>query len=85
MKQTSPPTLLGKAIAVVAAIAILGVALMFSIIFFAIALTVGLIFGARIWWKTRELRKRGGPAPSAGGRVIEGEVIRDTRQDREER
>ena len=74
-------TVLGRVLAVVTAVAMLVVALMFSIVFFAIALTVGLLIFGRIWWKTRDLRKRmrenDAGMPPQDGRVIEGEVIRD--------
>jgi hypothetical protein len=85
---------IGRVLTKVAAFAIgltvLGVALMFSIVFFAVALTLGLIIAGRLWWKTRELRKqmRGYAAARqrAGERIIEGEVIHEqserTQQDR---
>lgn len=76
--------LFGKVVALVAGAGVLALVFMFSIFFFAIAVTVGLLVAGRLWWKTRELRARmresGGFAPQgpAPGRVIEGEVIRDT-------
>ncbi len=50
----------------------------FSLVFIAIFLVLGLMAGGFFWWKTRKLRKAmreqaGKQAP--GGRVIEGEVV----------
>lgn len=64
-------------------------ALMFSVVLFAVVITLGLGVAVWFWWRTRELRKvmreqvrREQDAASAAGSVrdavvIEGEVIRD--------
>lgn len=70
--------LLGRAVALIAAAGVLAVALMFSLIFFAVALTVAVLVGGRLWWKMRALRKASPNVETRGsaGRVIEGEVLR---------
>ena len=76
--RTPISKLIGKIVTAVASIAVLAVALLFSIVFFAVVLTIALLGGGYVWWKTRALRKQMQERPS-GGRVIEGEVIRDER------
>jgi hypothetical protein len=67
---------------------LLFVAFTFSLVLFAVLVAVGLTVWAYLWWKTRALRQHlreqmGEPMAEAagrsppGGRVIEGEVIRD--------
>ena len=65
----------------VGAVALAG-AFVLSLAFFAVALSVILIFGAYLWWKTRELRRQMRDqvqermAPQrAQGDVIEGVVL----------
>ena len=48
----------------------------FSLVLFAVLVVVGLLVWTYLWWKTRALRKQMRERPP-GGRVIEGEVIRD--------
>jgi hypothetical protein len=43
----------------------------------AVLVAVGLLGVGYLWWKTRDLRRQMRERPP-GGRVIEGEVIRDT-------
>lgn len=84
-KPLSP---LQRVLAVLVTIAVFSVALMFSVVVFAVVVTVGAVAWAWVWWKTRALRKelrtraqaaRPGQAPGSagGGVVIEGEVIRE--------
>jgi len=74
--QVSGPGLLGKVITFVTGAALLVVGLMFSLLVFALAATAaGLILGY-LWWMTREQRRQMREYPS-GGRVIEGELIRE--------
>ncbi|WP_181358816.1 hypothetical protein [Pseudothauera lacus] len=65
-------------------------ALMFSVVLFAVVLTVGVVAWAWLWWKTRAVRRQmraaaaSAPPPGArpgGGLVIEGEVIREVREE----
>ena len=64
---------------------VFAVALMFSVVFFAIILTLGLVAWAYLWWKSRDLRKQmreqQGRREAAEGLVIEGEVIREVESD----
>lgn len=97
---TQPPSLWKKIVAVVAAGGVFVLALMFSVVLFAVVLTVGLAVWGWFWWKTRDLRKQmreqraqGGPrSPGArpgdvppGVVVIEGEVIREVREEQDVR
>lgn len=76
----------GRLAAVLLGALLLLAGLFFSLLVFAGALCVGLLFGALRWWQLRGLRRTqrvraaaggfSGRAPG-GGRVIEGEVVRD--------
>ena len=79
-------SVLQKLAALAATAGLLVVSLMFSIVFFAVALSVAAIVLGTLWWKTRALRARmqehgNAPAEPGQGRVIEGELVRDP-QDR---
>jgi membrane protein implicated in regulation of membrane protease activity len=71
---------LRKIIAFVATVALISLALMFSLVVFAVILVIGAMAWAYLWWKTRELRKQMRNYPPRGmvmeGEVVEGEVIR---------
>jgi hypothetical protein len=69
--------LLGKVLTFAAGAVLLVVAFMFSVMVFAVLVAVGLLGVGYLWWKTRDLRRQMRERPP-GGRVIEGEVIRDT-------
>lgn len=72
---------------------VLGVGFMFSLLLFSILLVAGVVVGGWWWWKTRHLRRelrermaqmaqqaqnaQDIQEAEAGGRIIEGEVIRD--------
>jgi len=87
------PGLLGRVVGIAAGAVLLIAALMFSVVIFAFALAAGLLAWGYLWWKTREVRRRmreqmeaqrmgqgsqpHGNTPPQGGRIIEGEVIRD--------
>ena len=95
-----PAGLLQKIGAIAATVIIFGLALTFSVLFFAIVVAVGLVIGGILWWKTRDMRKmmretqaqaqaqaRTGESPRrdstrAEGIVIEGEVVREVKEDR---
>ena len=55
--SSNRPGLLQKAGAVVATVAVVGVALMFSAVLLAGLLVVVVFGGTYLWWKTREVRK----------------------------
>lgn len=75
------PGLLRKLAATVVGAVVLAGAFMISVAVLAVLAVAGVIGGAWLWWRTRELRKRVREHVSAQeqaqGRVIEGEVIRD--------
>ena len=69
--------LMGKILTTVASAAVLVIAFMLSLLVFAVVAAIGLMVGGYLWWKTRELRKQMRDRPQ-DGRIIEGEVIRDS-------
>ncbi len=69
--------LLGKLLAMVASAAALVVAFTLSLLIFAVIAAIALVALGYLWWKTRALRRQLRDHPP-GGRVIDGEVIRDT-------
>jgi len=52
------------------------VGVMFSLIVLAVVSVLALLIFGYVWWKTRDLRRQLRERPP-GGRVIEGEVIRE--------
>jgi len=72
-------SLLGNVLAFAASVILLVVGVMFSLLILAIAAIVAMGILGYLWWKTRELRQRMREHPP-GGRVIEGESIRDDLQ-----
>jgi UPF0716 family protein affecting phage T7 exclusion len=70
------PGLLGKILTTVAGAAVLVAGFMLSLLIFAAVAAIALLAGGYLWWKTRALRRQLRERPS-GGRVIDGEVIRD--------
>ena len=90
--DANQPSLPGKILAFAAAAVLLAVSLMFSLLLFAVALVVGLLLWGWLWWKTRELRGQmrerqmgGMDDHPPGGRVIEGEVVREEADNGERR
>lgn len=81
MNQAKPPTsLLGQILALVAAVVLLVLGFMFSVVLLAVFVVIGLTVGAWFFWKTRHMRKamrEAGATRQAPteGNVIEGEVI----------
>jgi len=71
---------LGKVLMFAATAGLLVLSVIFALVVAAVVVTSGLLIVAYVWWKTRELRKQMRDRP-AGGRVIEGEVIRDVEAD----
>lgn len=79
--------LLAKLIAVIGGAALLAVGFVFSLVLLAVVAVAGSALLGYVWWKTRALRKRmreQAPfeTPPAQGRIIEGEVIRETSEAR---
>ena len=70
------PALLSRILTAVASGVVLVVAFTFSLLIFAAVAAVALLAGSYLWWKTRPLRRKLREQPP-GGRVIEGEVVRD--------
>ena len=64
---------LGRVLAFAAGAVLVMAGLMFSLLLFALAVAGTVLTLGYLWWKSRRM-----PARSTGGRVIEGEVIRDT-------
>ena len=90
--DANQPSLPGRILAFAAAAVLLAVSLMFSLLLFAVALVVGLLLWGWLWWKTRELRGQmrerqmeGMDDHPSGGRVIEGEVVREGTDDGDRR
>src|SRR3989338_1318683 len=55
---TKPASLLRKVAAFFITAALIGLVLMFSVLIFAVVLTVGAMAWGYLWWKTRDLRKQ---------------------------
>ncbi|MEK6210117.1 MAG: hypothetical protein AABM64_07065 [Pseudomonadota bacterium] len=68
---------LGKVMTLATGAVLLVVGLMFSLLVFALAATAAVLILAFLWWKTREQRRQMREQPQ-GGRVIDGEVVRDS-------
>ena len=71
-----PPGLIAKVLTFAVSVVVLVVAFMFSVVALAIVSVVVLMAVAYLWWKTRDLRRRLRENPP-GGRVIDGDTIRD--------
>ena len=56
--SSRPPSVLRKAGAMVATVALAGVALMFSAVLLTLVLSIGAMAFAYLWWKTRGVRKQ---------------------------
>lgn len=74
--RTGQFKLFGRLVAAVLWALLLLAAFTFSLLLFAVLAIAGLLVGLWLWWKTRELRRQLRERPP-GGRVIDGEVIRD--------
>lgn len=77
--------MLGKVATFVVGASVVVLALMFSLVAFAVVAVVGAIAGGWVWWNTRDLRKqmqeqmqRQANLRPASGYIIEGEVIRES-------
>ena len=74
--DVKPPGLLGRVAAALLGAVALVVAFMFSVVALAVVSVVILIAVGYLWWKTRDLRRHLRENPP-GGRVIDGDAIRD--------
>ena len=70
---------MGKVLTFAAGAVLLVVGLVFSLVVFALATTAAVLFLGFFWWKTREQRRQMRERPP-GGRIIDGEAIRETRR-----
>ena len=77
--QTRAPGLLGRFLAAVAGVVVLTGVFALSLVLVAVAAMTAIVVGGFLWWKTRGLRRRIREKPY-GGRIIEGEVIREDSQ-----
>lgn len=81
----APQSLLGKLLTLAFSLALLVLAVMFSLVALAVVAIGGTLFVGWLWWKTRALRKAmRETAPAAGSgevRIIEGEFIREADND----
>jgi Flp pilus assembly protein TadB len=71
--------LLGKVLTFATGAVLLVAGLVFSLVVFALAATAAVLILGFLWWKTRDQRRQMRDRPP-GGRVIDGEVIRETRK-----
>lgn len=69
--------LLSKLLTAAVGAATLVAVLVFSFLAFIAVAVIGLMVGAYLWWKTRELRRQMRERPQAG-RIIEGEATRES-------
>ena len=75
-RRARPMSVWQKIVAAVVGGGVFILALMFSVVLFAVVVTVGLAAWGYLWWKTRNLRKQMRDNPP-DGLVIEGVVIRE--------
>lgn len=75
-RRAQPMSVWQKIVAAVIGGGVFVLALMFSVVLFAVVVTVGLVVWGYLWWKTRNLRKQMRDNPP-DGLVIEGVVIRE--------
>lgn len=66
----------GRILSAAAALVLLALAVTFSLLLFAAVATAGLLAWIYLWWKTRGARRQLREQPP-GGRVFEGEVVRE--------
>jgi len=74
--NAKPPGLLAKVLGVFVGAVALVLAFMFSVVALAVVSVIVLIIIGYLWWKTRDLRRQMRERPR-GGRVIDGDAIRD--------
>jgi Flp pilus assembly protein TadB len=74
--RQQPTGFLAKVATTAVGAVVLVAAFVFSLLVVAVVAAVGSLLVGYLWWKTRGLRRRFREQPP-GGRVIEGEAIRD--------
>lgn len=74
--QIRQPGLLARVATAIIGAVVLVVAFMFSVVALAVVSVILVIALGYVWWKTRDLRRRLRENPP-GGRVIDGDAIRD--------
>ncbi|MDR0777512.1 MAG: hypothetical protein LBE81_12895 [Azonexus sp.] len=81
----TPQSLLGKLLTLVFSLALLVLAVMFSLVALTVIAIGGTLFAGWLWWKTRALRKamrEAAPVDGSGEvRIIEGEFVREATDD----
>ena len=73
------PRMLAGALAFVTAAALIVAGVTVSLFLVAVVVVLGILIFGYVWWKTREVRRQFRERPP-GGRVIDGEVVRDREQ-----
>ncbi len=80
------PARLRQGLTVMSGIAVLAIAMMFSLVVLVVVMTGALTMWAYVWWRTRQIRRQDTrsahvPTPPhvAEMKIIKGEVIRETR------
>lgn len=81
-QAVEPMTLTQKILAAIVGAGVFALALMFSVVLFAVFIAVGTVAWGYLWWKTRAIRKQMRENPP-DALVIEGEVIREVHEDSE--
>jgi membrane protein implicated in regulation of membrane protease activity len=79
-RYSREPGLLEKIVALVAGAILLVVGFMFSLVLFAVIVSLGLLVWGYLWWRTRKLRRalreqQAQAREAMDGRVIEGEAV----------
>lgn len=74
--QVNASSVLAKIMTIASGAVLLVVGLMFSLLVFALVAAAAMLILGFLWWKTRDLRRQMRERPP-GGRVIDGEVIRE--------
>ena len=83
-RSTTAVNPLTKVLTVVGTGLVVAIGVAFSLVFIAIAAVAGSVLVGYLWWRTRALRRSlreaqsTAPTASDGGRIIEGEVIRES-------
>lgn len=57
-RRNAPANFLGTVLAAAGATALVVAGFVFSLLFLAAALTIGVIVGGYLWWRTRDLRRQ---------------------------